>query len=248
MVLEGTQVLFGTCTNLGLKLLRKFKADYLIVDEVVSAKDPDSLLPILSQPSLRAAYFTGDYKQNGPVMIIGEGSRAWDVTPIERMIDSGWPYALVRIQYQAHKELATHTSVRFYDGRIIPFPTSVDRPFSARFCEIALTVNFFDDSGRAFSLNSTKYVFNVHEGQHAINTIVSIRREALVVSTIVQGLMKMGIAPAEVVDLTPYRDQVDLLRTIRAEHGWTSQVETREKFQGSEAQVLYSASSVPMTP
>ncbi|MBI3845945.1 MAG: UvrD-helicase domain-containing protein [Planctomycetes bacterium] len=217
-LLDGARVVAVTAASASRALVRNAgHFDVAIIDEASQMPEPLALAPIA-----RADRFVlvGDHLQLSAVLESAEAERGGlALSLFERLIESA-PIAstMLQRQYRMNARIAEFPSREFYGGKLVAGNATV----------AALRLEPRDDSWKrsrlAPALDPDRPFAFVDCGDE-----VSIAR------VLVDGLLAMGVAPAQIGVIAPYRAQVVALR-----HALPPDVlaDTVDRFQGSDREAV----------
>ena len=108
------------CTTLnssGSEVLKKFKSDYLIVDEAAQCSELSILIPL--RLSIKKIILIGDHKQLPQVMFSKNCVKSgYNRSMFERFIDNNYKYDRLNVQYRMDKKISDFISEVFYDNEL----------------------------------------------------------------------------------------------------------------------------------
>ncbi|CAJ1375469.1 unnamed protein product [Effrenium voratum] len=216
------QVVVTTCASAGHELMRSQRFMRVLVDEATQSVEPSTLLPISNGCSHLA--LIGDQRQLPPTVLCRDAEKlGLGKSLFERLEEVSTP-VLLDEQRRMHAVLAEFPNLQFYQGLVRDLAPS--RPPIPGLAERAVLV---DCQGE-----------EVPQG-----TSFSNPAEAEAIRVLAQHLLAQGgsLEPEELVVLTPYLRQKELLRkTLASERLARVRVSTVDGFQGAEAElVIFSA-------
>jgi predicted RecB family nuclease len=189
--------------------------DYLFVDEAGQVSLADALamatcarnVILVGDPQQLAQVLQGSHPPGSGASVLTHLLGEADTIPPDRGV-------FLERTFRLHPDVCAYISAEFYDGRLLPDPSTAERT-------------------TAFG-TGLRYVEVAHEGnrQDSTEEVAAVRAE-------VQELLEAGVRDVMVV--APYNAQVNALREALPEN---VRVGTVDKFQGQEADVvLYSMAS-----
>lgn len=233
-ILNGAEAVCTTNSTAGSDLMVGRRFDTLVIDEATQSTEPACLIPLTSaQPS--RLILGGDHKQLPPT-ILSEDARGLSETMFERLLkDYGDRVReMLRVQYRMNELIMGFPSQEFYGGKIIadasvahhnlcdlPHVDEIREPPAVSTCDPLV---FVDTHGEASE--------RIRPG----STSKENPREAKIVSHIIDGLLEAGVRPEEIAVISPYDDQVDLLRSMIGVEGL--EINTVDGFQGREKEAV----------
>lgn len=233
-VLERAEVVCTTSSTAGSELLEGKSFDVVFIDEATQSVEPSCLIPMVKG---RKWVMAGDHKQLPPT-VLSEKARPLEFTLFERflLIYGDEIKSLLRVQYRMNGRIMAFPNEEFYDGlltadgsvmRITLEDLGVSLPSGEEWLVRALTpskpIVFVDTLGKC------------PERQRRGSTSRENPCEARIVKALVEGLLKMGVKKACIGVISPYDDQVDLLKSLLPED---VEVKTVDGYQGREKEVV----------
>ncbi|MDI3497367.1 IGHMBP2 family helicase [Archaeoglobus sp.] len=201
--------------------------DTTVIDEASQATIPSVLIPI---NRARKFILAGDHRQLPPTVMKAE---KLSETLFEKLIEL-YPEKsqLLNVQYRMNEKLMEFPSREFYGGRIVAHEScKVIALSQIAKREAEKLREILGDEPLVFI--DTSKCKNRWEGKLADSTSRYNRLEAEIVTEIVTELLKMGLKKEQIGVITPYDDQVDLLRKkVDVE------VSSVDGFQGREKEVI----------
>lgn len=225
-LIEEANVVLSTNST---SFLLECRFDVAVVDEATQSTIPSTLIPVSRSNRFVLA---GDHMQLPPT-VVSQSARELERTVFEILI-SRFPFKseLLNVQYRMNEILAEFPSRVFYDGRlgthngvrrisIRDFDLNVSDRLSFSLAERPLVFIDTSDSNARYELRKKS------------STSFYNRYEAEIVRKVVEKLGEMGIEGERIGVISPYDDQVRLLRNmLRVE------VKTVDGFQGREKDVI----------
>jgi len=226
-VLENAQVVATTNSTSGSEFLRDMVFDLAVVDEATQATEPSTLIPLVRA---RRAVMAGDHRQLPPTVISMEAKTRLEISMFERLI-SVYPDAslMLRVQYRMNRKIMEFSGRRFYGGKLIAHESVRDIVLS----------DILPGPGRDL-LDDTPIVFIDTGGAHGERQRHCSKShenwmEAVIVGRLLDTLISAGISPEHIGVISPYDDQVTLIRRGAPEG---VEVKTVDGFQGREKEVI----------
>lgn len=125
-ILKEFEVVCCTCIGSLDPRLAGLKFDKVVIDEACQAQEPETLLPLLSQPD--QIILVGDHFQLGPIIKCKEAEKAGlENSLFRRLIDLGFESYMLSIQYRMHPSISAFPSFAFYEERLENGITKEDR-------------------------------------------------------------------------------------------------------------------------
>ncbi|PLV57135.1 IGHMBP2 family helicase [Thermotoga sp. SG1] len=234
-IVRKAQVVLSTNSSAALDIVSGILFDVVVVDEASQATIPSILIPISRGKKFVLA---GDHKQLPPT-ILSEEARDLSRTLFEELIRR-YPEksALLDIQYRMNELLMEFPSNEFYDGKlkaaetvrnITLFDLGVEIPNFGRFWDIVLSPK------NVLVFIDTKDKPDRFERQRKDSPSKENPLEAQIVKETVERLLSMGVKEEWIGVITPYDDQVDLIKSLIGEN---VEVHSVDGFQGREKEVI----------
>lgn len=234
-MIEDAEVICATNSTAGSELLSGVRFDYAIIDEATQATEPSALIVVLKANRFIMA---GDHKQLPPTVVNEEAASGGLSTSLfERLLNLYGERirVMLDVQYRMNEEIAEFPSTEFYNGKLqaderIKHQTLEDIiPSSHRGAlepEDSKPLVFIDTGGDAAFRERTRRGSTSKENMG----------EAKLVRDIAEHLLSLGIRPEELAIISPYDDQVSLLKTLLPVEGL--EIKTVDGFQGREKEVV----------
>lgn len=237
-ILHRADVVCGTNSTAGSDLLVDRRFDVVLVDEATQATEPSCLVPLTLADR---AILAGDHRQLPPTVLSLEAADRGLVRSLfERM--AGRHERLVEMlttQYRMHEKIMTFSSERFYGGRLRASEEVRDH---------TLRDLGYDDARvegrlRRVTLPEEPVVFvdtsreNGGERQRGDSSSRENPGEADLVARLAESFRWAGVPDREIGVISPYADQVDLVRR-GLDEAEDLEVHTVDGFQGREKEVV----------
>ena len=226
-VLESAQVIATTNSTSGSEFLRDMVFDLAVVDEATQATEPSALIPLVRAKKVIMA---GDHRQLPPTVISMDAKNRLEISMFERLI-SLYPEAsvMLRVQYRMNRKIMEFPCHRFYGGKLIAHESVRDIVLS----------DILTGPGHGL-LDDTPMVFIDTEGAHTERQRHGSKShenwmEAVIVDRLLHMLISAGVPPDHIGVISPYDDQVTLIRRGAPEG---VEVKTVDGFQGREKEVI----------
>jgi ATP-dependent RNA/DNA helicase IGHMBP2 len=213
-VIRKAQVITATLVGSNHYTIKNLKFNTVIIDEAGQALEPAVWIPVLKAQRVIMA---GDHMQLPPTVKSREQGLA--TTLLEKCVSlHPQAVALLNEQYRMNSQIMGFSSLKFYDNKLIAHKSvqnrvlnNSDKPFT-----------FIDTAGAGYEEQS--------EGTSTINA-----EEA---AFVLRHIAAMDYTETlHVAVITPYKEQVNLLRELLA--GTSVEVNTVDGFQGQERDVIY---------
>ncbi len=242
-ILRNADVVCSTNSSAGSEVLAHFRFDVVFIDEATQSTEPSCLIPMVKG---NVWIMAGDHKQLPPTILSEEAAKHLQITLFERLLKvyGDRIKEMLRVQYRMNRVIMDFPNRMFYGGKLIahesvanhtlrdlgvtpevlkglpkplPFVLDPDRP-----------VIFADTLGRS------------PERQRRGSTSYYNEGEAEFVLKVVRALLDLKVRPEDIGVISPYDDQVDLIRGVFHENGIPEEVEVKtvDGFQGREKEVI----------
>jgi len=234
-VIEKADVVLSTNSSAALEFIKDVEFDVAIIDEASQATIPSVLIPIAKAKRFVLA---GDHKQLPPT-ILSEEAKELSETLFEKLIEL-YPYKakMLEIQYRMNQKLMEFPSREFYNGKI----KADESVKNISLADLKVKEPFFGEPWDSILKREEPLVFvdtaerrDKWERQRKGSTSRENPLEALLVKEIVERLLRMGIKEEWIGVITPYDDQVDLIRSLIGEE---IEVHSVDGYQGREKEVI----------
>jgi DNA polymerase III delta prime subunit len=230
-VLDEAKIVCATLTGLDSQLLGQRRYDVAVIDEACQSTEPANWVPLLRANKLILA---GDHCQLPPTIISPEAAaRGLSISLMERLVARFGPNVsrLLTVQHRMHARIMGFSNAEFYDGKLVAHE-SVE---GHRLCDLPgvtadpLTerpVQFIDTAGASFD----------EELEEDTGSRRNVQEAGLVVKK-VRALLALGVLPAQMGVITPYRAQVRVLRERLADVPGL-EIDSVDGFQGREKEAI----------
>ncbi len=235
-VLSKARVVVGTNSSFGMDYMEDEEFDVLVHDEATQSTEPSSYIPLVLSKSLVMA---GDHKQLPPTVVSLKAKEILSRTLFEKLIER-YPELseILRVQYRMNEKIMRFPSEKFYNGKLIAHESVKNRTLSAigiKAHPSATDLSKVLDPESPLALIDTSKNPKRWERKRKGSTSRENPLEAEIVRDLVGGLISMGLGKDEIGVITPYDDQVDLLKDLLPDGIKTSTVDA---FQGKEKEVI----------
>jgi len=231
-IIEDAEVICATNSTAGSEILKREKFDFAVIDEATQSTEPSSLIAVLKA---KRVIMAGDHKQLPPTILNEEAARrSFTRSLFERLLalHGDRIRVMLDVQYRMNEEIAEFPNGEFYDGKLradeqVKRQNLMDKLTNSEFeNEDVKPVLFIDTSG------SDEFRERVRSG----STSRENRGEAKLVKDIAERLLSLGIRPEDIAIISPYVDQVALIRKMLRVEGL--EIKTVDGFQGREKEVV----------
>ncbi|MBB6062546.1 putative DNA helicase [Thermosipho japonicus] len=225
-IIENSSVVFSTNSSSYSEILKGVEFDIVVIDEAAQTTIPSVLIPLSKGKKFVLA---GDHKQLPPT-IISEKAKELSITLFEILVDK-YPHTkeLLNIQYRMNEKIMEFPNKEFYNGKLksgVGNITLKDLGFEGndKITKPENTIIFIDTKNRK----------DKTEGQKKDSNSYFNELEANIVKDIVKRFLKLGLNREFIGVITPYDDQVDLIKSFNL----GVEVNTVDGFQGREKEVI----------
>ncbi|WP_126992794.1 IGHMBP2 family helicase [Thermosipho globiformans] len=225
-IIENSSVVFSTNSSSYSEILKEFEFDVVVIDEAAQTTIPSILIPLSKGKKFVLA---GDHKQLPPT-IISEKAKELSITLFEILVDK-YPHMkeLLNIQYRMNEKIMELPNKEFYNGKLksgVGNITLKDLGFEGndKITKPENAIIFIDTKNRK----------DKTESQKKDSTSYFNELEANIVKDIVKRFLKLGLNREYIGVITPYDDQVDLIKSFNL----GVEVNTVDGFQGREKEVI----------
>ncbi|RZN39837.1 MAG: IGHMBP2 family helicase [Methanophagales archaeon ANME-1-THS] len=234
-IIEDAEVICATNSTAGSELLKGERFDYAIIDEATQATEPSSLIVLLKAERFIMA---GDHKQLPPTILNEEAaSGSLSKSLFERLLEvhGDKVRVMLDVQYRMNEEIAAFPSSEFYGGKLraherVKSQTLKDvipKSHQGAFEPDDVQPLVFIDTG-----GSAEFRERTRRGSTSKENVA----EAKLVRDIAERVLSLGIRPEEMAIISPYDDQVSLIKTLLPVDGL--EIKTVDGFQGREKEVV----------
>jgi len=239
-VLEAADVVCSTNSTAGSEILGGRSFDVVAVDEATQATEPSCLIPLVRG---RRVVLAGDHRQLPPTILSREAeARGLDRTLFQRLVEAHGDDVteMLTVQYRMHRTIMTFPGREFYGGRLEAHASVADHTLR----ELGFDETAGDPEVRPFLVPEEPLVFvdtadrDAGERQRADSHSRENPAEAELVARIVEGLRRGGVPDRSLAVVSPYRDQVDVVRRLLGDGADDVEVRTVDGFQGREKEAV----------
>lgn len=234
-IIKNSDVVLATNSSAGLEILKDFLFDLVVIDESSQATIPSCLIPI---SKAKRFVLAGDYKQLPPT-ILNLKAKQLSETLFEKLI-LNFPKKskFLDTQYRMNEILMEFPNKEFYWGKIKSANSVKKISLSDLGVKKIVFGNFLDqvlDPERILVFVDTIKQKDKFETQRRGSTSRENYLEAKIVDYLVRGLLKMRLKKEWIGIITPYDDQVDLIKNLLPEG---IEIRSVDGFQGREKEII----------
>jgi predicted DNA helicase len=238
-LLDDTTVVCATNATAGASVLEDYKFDRVVIDEATQSIEPATLIPMIKGSRFIMA---GDHQQLPPTVLNRDAQESLQITLFERL-RAQYPSEMNRmltVQYRMHESIMAFPNQAFYDAQLKAHP-SVARHSLANY-----ELNNRDSGLPSWVANAIKpepvSLFldtqdTAKEEQAPRSHSYRNPTEASVLYQLGEALINAGLAPHELGIISPYQEQVRLLKDLFG-HPGNPEIKTVDGFQGREKTVI----------
>ena len=238
-VIASSDVVCTTNSTSGSELMENRSFDVTVIDEATQATEPSCLIPINKS---ERAIFAGDHKQLPPTILAEEAKKELQVTAFEKLVsrEGDKLREMLLTQFRMHRKIMHFSNERFYEGKLKANSSVANHSLA----DLGLDSGKLEDSKEPIAqalVPDPPVVFldtadlDGGERQRPGSTSRENRTESEIVAKVASPLLD-SLEPREIGVISPYDDQVDLLRSRLGEE--ELEVKTVDGFQGREKEVI----------
>jgi predicted DNA helicase len=234
-VLEDAEVICATNSTVGAEILKGKRFDFAVIDEATQATEPSALIPVLKAKRFIMA---GDHKQLPPTILSEEAARgSLTKSLFERLLEAYGDRirVMLNVQYRMNEEIAAFPNREFYGGKLRAYDAVRSRNLREIVPQSSEALLEADDL-KPFLFLDTGGGTAFRERTRRGSTSKENHGEASLVQAAAERLLQLGIPPEEIAVISPYDDQVSLLRSMLRVEGL--EIKTVDGFQGREKEVV----------
>ena len=238
-LIRAADVVCSTNSTAGSDLLADRRFDVVAVDEATQATEPSCLVPLVLG---ERAILAGDHRQLPPTVLSREAAdRGLDRSLFERLAGAhgGDVLEMLTVQYRMHRRIMDFSSERFYDGRL----RAAEEVAGHTLRDLGFDDGRVEGRLRGITVPEEPVVFvdtaggNGGERQRGDSSSRENPEEADLVARLADSFRWAGIPDREIGVISPYADQVDLVRR-ELDDAEALEVHTVDGFQGREKEVV----------
>ncbi len=229
-IIGEADVVCATNSSAGSDYLRAFEFDVVFLDEATQSTEPSSLIPMVKG---RKFILAGDHKQLPPTVLSEKAKPYLQYTLFERLLDMYGKdiYTMLEVQYRMNQAIMHFPNVEFYEGKLEAHESVKYRDMSELISK-PCTEDYLKPERPVVFIN-----VEAKEKQRKGSTSYYNDEEALIVKELVDKLLGCGLKPEHIGVISPYDDQVMLIRNLL--EGYEGlEIKTVDGFQGREKEVI----------
>ncbi|MBS3812240.1 IGHMBP2 family helicase [Candidatus Bipolaricaulota bacterium] len=236
-VLQEADVVCSTNSTSGSNLLEGFNFDVAVIDEATQALEPSCLIPINRADRLVLA---GDHKQLPPTILSREAEDGLVRTLFEKIVNRGGDRIseTLRTQYRMHEDIMRFPNQSFYDGLLeadetVREHTLIDIAKGDISAEEGWVEDAIDPSEPVVFIDTapTPSAERQRRGSYSRENPAEAR-----ITGVILNELTSTIEGEDVGVISPYSDQIDLLRSRHSGDGL--EIKSVDGFQGREKEVI----------
>ncbi|MHC1611476.1 MAG: IGHMBP2 family helicase [Candidatus Methanospirareceae archaeon] len=231
-VIKSAEVICATNSTAGSEILKDVEFDFAVIDEATQSTEPSSLIAVLKAKRFIMA---GDHKQLPPTILNDEAARrGLSKSLFERLLELHGDRirTMLEVQYRMNEEIASFPNKEFYEGKLRAYEGIRRRSLR----DLLPGSRLIDDEVKPFLFIDTCGGDGFRERVRRGSTSRENVGEAKLVKDIAERLLSLGVRPEEIAIISPYDDQVALIRRMLRVDGL--EIKTVDGFQGREKEVV----------
>jgi len=231
-IIKAAEVICATNSTAGSEILKSAKFDFAVIDEATQSTEPSSLIAVLKAKRFIMA---GDHKQLPPTILNEEAARGGlSKSLFERLLQLHGDRirVMLEVQYRMNEEIASFPNREFYEGKL----QASEQVKRQTLRDIIPKSKLIDEEVKPFLFIDTRGSDEFRERVRRGSTSKENVGEAKLVTDIAERLLSLSIAPEEIAIISPYDDQIGLIRTMLRVDGL--EIKTVDGFQGREKEVV----------
>ncbi len=235
-ILKNAQVICVTNSTAGSELLKSEKFEFAVIDEATQSTEPSTLIPILKA---KRVIMAGDHKQLPPTVLNEEAVRgSLSKSLFERLIElyGDRIRVMLEVQYRMNEEIAEFPNREFYDGKLKAAEYVKRRTIADLIPSLSTLAFIKADKPLIFIDTAYDNTGLFEERKRWGSTSRENEGEARLVKAIAERLLDAGIRAEDIAVISPYDDQVALIRMLLDVEGL--EIKTVDGFQGREKEVV----------
>ncbi len=231
-IIQEAEVICATNSTVGSEILKGTKFDFAVIDEATQSTEPSTLIPVLNTQRFIMA---GDHKQLPPTILNEDAARGnLSKSLFERLLELHGDKirVMLAVQYRMNEEIAEFPNKEFYGGKL----TADESVKEHNLLDLLPESKFADEDVKPLLFIDTRGSEMFKERTRRGSTSKENAGEAKLVEKIVVRLLSLGVKPEDIAIISPYEDQVALIRKELRVEGL--EIKTVDGFQGREKEVV----------
>ncbi len=231
-VLEWADVICATNSGSGSELMSDREFNTVIIDEATQATEPSCWIPMVRANKVVMA---GDHKQLPPT-ILSPDAEGLSKTLFESLVEvhGNRCRSMLKIQYRMHEKIMQFSNQQFYDD-LLEADESVASHTILDLLPDSKVRSPSDSLESPLVFVDTRHI-DGNERTRTGSTSKENPVEAEIVDFITSQILDLGILQRDIAVISPYDDQVDLLRRLIGME--EIEIDTVDGFQGREKEVV----------
>ncbi|MCF8008359.1 MAG: IGHMBP2 family helicase [Halanaerobiales bacterium] len=237
-LIESADVICTTNSTAGSELLVNYKFDLVVIDEATQSTEPASLIPFVKGAKV---ILIGDHKQLPPTILNKKASEnGLSKSMFERVYQlyGNKVRSMLQTQYRMNNDIMQFSNQEFYEGNLKSDPKVKNHTLTDLGVQIDIKRCFTDKALNPkiptvfIDTNDMKAKERSLKGSNSYDNPVEME----ILLDIIDQALKSGINPKDLAVITPYKDQVNLVK----KHNKVEDIEinTVDGFQGREKEVV----------
>ncbi|NAT10851.1 IGHMBP2 family helicase [ANME-1 cluster archaeon AG-394-G06] len=230
-IIKAAAVICTTNSTAGSEILKGEKFDFAVIDEATQSTEPSALIAVLKAKRFIMA---GDHKQLPPTVLNEEAAcRSFTKSLFERLLalHGNKIRVMLDVQYRMNEEIAEFPNREFYDGKL-----KADEQVKRRTLRDILPESVDEESEDVKPFLFIDTCDELEERVRKGSTSRENPGEAKLVKDVAERLLNRGIRPEDIAVISPYDDQVALIKRMLHVEGL--EIKTVDGFQGREKEVV----------
>ncbi len=231
-IIQEAEVICATNSTVGSEILRGAKFNFAVIDEATQSTEPSSLISVLKSKRFIMA---GDHKQLPPTILNADAARGnLSKSLFERLLELHGDKirVMLNVQYRMNAEIEEFPSKEFYDGKLKADESVKEH----NLLDLLPESKIVSEDAKPFLFIDTRGSEGFEERTRRGSTSKENAGEAKLVKEIAERLLSLGVKPEDIAIISPYDDQVALIRKELQVEGL--EIKTVDGFQGREKEVV----------
>lgn len=237
-IIKNAEVVCATNSGAGSEILSNFNFDVVFIDEANQSQEPITLIPLVKGKKFIMA---GDQKQLPPTVVCEEINSLLSLSLFERLIEIYGEAFLgfLNVQYRMPDEIVSFSNENFYDSKIISAKNVKERKLKDILEKEKIEILKKLNKEMGFILDPDKSICFIDiegkEEKFLKSTSYFNFKESYIIKEIIDNFKKLGIRNENLGVISPYADQVKILKEIIQED---IEIKTIDGFQGREKDII----------